>query len=161
MWKPKGHRHRDECGDYEDEDGDRDQEEREHPLEVKNVLLTTLQPTAMLSPIKEPVMVIQGYDPTIDVTKETRAAARYIDIMMQQLEATDAWRQNTSITIETARTYAEAAKNGATNVAPLVAKRRSSYNVHTYMITVPEKKEAKMELIPSRPVPRLKIVPSG
>lgn len=161
MWKPKGHRHRDECGDYEDEDGDRDQEEREHPLEVKNVLLTTLQPTAMLSPIKEPVMVIQGYDPTIDVTKETRAAARYIDIMMQQLEATDAWRQNTSITIETARTYAEAAKNGATNVAPLVAKRRSSYNVHTYMITVPEKKEAKMELLPSRPVTRLKIVPSG
>lgn len=157
MWKPKCHRNRDEDEDYEDED----QEEREHPMEVKNVLLTTLQPTAMLSPIKEPVLVIQGYDPTIDVTKDTRAAARYIDIMMHQVEATDAWRQNTSITIETARTYAEAAKNGATNVAPLGAKRRSSYNVHTYTTTVLRNEESNLKIPPPRPVPRLRIVSSG
>ncbi|MFG6596282.1 hypothetical protein ACGYK4_17195, partial [Sulfitobacter sp. 1A13368] len=111
MLKPKCHRNKDEDDEYDDEDRP---EEREHPMEVKNVLLTQLQPTAMLSPVKEPVMVIQGYDPSIDITKDTRAAARYIDIMMCRAEATDAWRKNTSITVETARAYGEAVKNGAT-----------------------------------------------
>lgn len=150
MLKPKCHRHKDE---EDEDDPDRPQEEREHPMAVKNVLLTQLQPTAMLSPIKEPVLVIQGYDPTIDVTKDTRAAARYVDIMMHQVAATDAWRKNTSVTIETARAYAEAAKTGATNIVPFGVERSSSYNLDTYTITVPERDARNEEFQPLRIVP--------
>ncbi|MFG6596275.1 hypothetical protein ACGYK4_17155, partial [Sulfitobacter sp. 1A13368] len=73
----------------------------------------------------------------------------------------DAWRKNTSITVETARAYGEAVKNGATNIALFDTKRSSSYKLDTYTTTVPKRDARNEEFPPLRIVPPPEISLTG